>query len=78
MDVDVFVSPDVGDLNFDHTDTIEVDFPNPVRRRTVSPTRAPHAISCGLLLPPSRACAHGGQFSTQSRGADCGGLDRMI
>lgn len=72
--------PDVGDLNFDHTDTIEVDFPNPVRRRPVYPTRGPMPFLCGRLLPPlrTRDRAQGGKASVPSRVTECGGPHRMI
>ncbi len=76
----VSACPDVGDLNFDHTDTIEVDFPNPVRRRPVYPTRGPMPFLCGRLLPPlrTRDRAQGGKASVPSRVAECGVPRRMI
>ena len=68
--------PDVGDLNFDHTDTIEVDFPNPVCSRIVT-TRA---LSCCCCAPCTDARpAHAAkQSSAPGCVANCGGLLRMI
>jgi hypothetical protein len=45
----------VGDLNFDHTDTIEVDFPDPVRNQQRHVLPAATAADAYPQAPRARA-----------------------